>query len=173
MNGRIPLPCEFEVPEFVLGLIEEEERFRLTCGAQMKRDWGMADEKVAKVWLDEGKGTLCARFPYQREVIEEFKLSVPKGKKSWNPEDKVWEFSVETLEVVVGILEKFFKVVDLTRETSYLPSKVEAKDTLLSILDTEDKKRIYFLLAKKYHPDTGGDEKKMAEINMIFGVNRG
>jgi len=43
-----------------------------------------------------------------------------------------------------------------------------AKDTLLSLLDKEDINSIYRLLAKKYHPDLGGDGEKMSKINELF-----
>lgn len=136
----------------------------------MSRGWGGFDvnKETAKVWLDEGKGVLCARFPYKQSAIDEFREKIPKGKKSWNAEDKLWEFSVETIDVVVEILTKNFDaVIDLTQATA--PSQVVVSgDPLLSLLDKDDIQALYRVLAKKYHPDRGGDADKMARINQIF-----
>jgi hypothetical protein len=137
----------------------------------MPRSWGGLDinKQICKIWLDEGKGILCARFPYKQSVIDEFREKIPKGKKSWNADDKLWEFSVETIDVVVEILTRNFdEVIDLTQAAA--PSQVVVSgDPLLSLLDKDDIQTIYRVLAKKYHPDKGGDAGKMARINQIFG----
>ena len=155
--------------------LDEESRFERDWRSQMPRSWkgwsqADIDKQVAKVWLDEGKGVLCARFPYKQSAIDEFRSKIPKGKKAWNAEDKLWEFSVETIDLTVDILTRNFDdVIDLTQATS--PSSVVVSgDPLLSLLDKDDIKAIYRVLANKYHPDKqGGDGDKMARINQIFG----
>lgn len=138
----------------------------------MPRGWKGIDPnlQVAKIWLDEGKGVLCARFPYKQSAIDEFRAKIPKGKKAWNAEDKLWEFSVETIDLVVDILTRNFDdVIDLTQAAS-TSTVVVSGDPLLSLLDKEDIKAIYRVLANKYHPDKqGGNGDKMAKINQIFG----
>lgn len=138
----------------------------------MPRGWKGIDPnlQVAKIWLDEGKGVLCARFPYKQSAIDEFRVKIPKGKKAWNAEDKLWEFSVETIDLVVDILTRNFDdVIDLTQAAS-TSTVVVSGDPLLSLLDKEDLQAIHRLLAKKYHPDRGGDAGKMARINQIFSL---
>jgi len=153
--------------EFILGVEDSEIIFEKEVSM---RGWrGDISKETAKVWLDENKGVICARFPYKVEVIDEIRSKIPKGKKSWNPEDKVWEFSVETIEVIVGILQGHFdEVLDLTQATPPLPPTSISSDPLLSLLDEEDIKKIKQMLAKKYHPDVGGDAKKMTKINEVF-----
>ena len=153
---------------------DEESRFEKDWRSEMPRTWkGWSQTDIrksfAKVWIDESKGVLCARFPYNQSAIEEFRLKIPKGKKAWNSEEKLWEFSVETIEVVVEILTKFFdEVVNLT-ESLPLNQVVTRGDPLLSMLDKDDIKAIHRMLANKYHPDKqGGDAGKMARINQIF-----
>jgi succinate dehydrogenase flavin-adding protein (antitoxin of CptAB toxin-antitoxin module) len=153
--------------EFTIGVMDEEDRFREDWEGGQMRKVGVEDE-VAKVWLDEGRGLICARFAFKREAVDEIRSEVPKGKKNWNPDLKIWEFSVEALETVVSILSKHFqRVVDLTRETPTVQSSNGA-DQLLSLVDQEDAKKIYRLLAIKYHPDRGGSSEVMAKINQVF-----
>lgn len=162
--------------EFILGVVDEEQHFKEDWEvSRMGRGWKVGIEaEVAKVWLDENKGIICARFPYKEKVIGEIRAKIPKGKKSWNPDDKIWEFSVETIDVVVEILtENFDKVIDLTKEVPELPYIQNGTDPLLSLLDKEDIQKIYKMLAKKYHPDIGGDADKMARINRIFTKMKG
>ena len=133
------------------------------------KGWGGSpNQDVAKVWVDHSKGVLCARFPYKEEVIVDLRQKVPKGKKIWNPDQKIWEFSIETIDLIVEILQKHFdEVLNLTEE-AHSVAPLETGDSLLSLLDKADIKAIYLLLVKKYHPDIGGDPQKMAEINRIF-----
>lgn len=159
--------------EFILGVIDEEQHFKEDWEVnRMKRtgrSWGGVDQTVAKIWLDETKAVICARFPYTQKVIDEIRAKIPKGKKSWNPDDKIWEFSVETVDVIVEILSDHFdKVIDLTKEVPELPIIQNGTDPLLSLLDQDDIQKIYKVLVKKYHPDVGGDSNKMARINQVF-----
>ena len=164
--------------EFLIGVIDEEKHFKeewevSSMGRQWK-GWGDIKEEVAKIWLDEGKGVICTRFPYKLKVIEEIREKVPKGKKTWNPTDKIWEFSVEAVDIIVEIMtENFQKVIDLTQAAPPMPVSQNGTDPLLSLLDEEDIQKIYKLLAKKYHPDIGGDADKMAKINQIFTKMKG
>lgn len=165
--------------EFLIGVEEQENLFRedwevSRMGRQWK-GWGsQISKEVAKIWLDESKGVICARFPYKAEVIQQIRERVPKGKKSWNQDDKVWEFSVETIEVVVDIMSKNFdEVIDLTQAApASLPSQ-SSLDPLLSLLDQDDIQKIQRMLSLKYHPDKGGDAKKMAKINEIISKAKG
>lgn len=128
------------------------------------------DEDVAKVWLDETRGLICARFAFKRECIDQIKNEVPKGKKNWNPDLKVWEFSVEAVDKVLEILGRYFaRVIDLTKETPQSHSSTNHADQLLTLVDQEDAKKIYRMLAVKYHPDkVGGSSEVMAKINQVF-----
>ena len=139
------------------------------------KGWGSnLNKEVAKVWLDEGKGVLCARFPYNAETIAQIREKIPKGKKSWNQDDKIWEFSVETIEVLIEILTKNYdEVIDLTKEVPPVMMPSSGLDPLLSLLDQDDIQKIQRMLSMKYHPDKGGDGKKMAQINEIINKMKG
>jgi hypothetical protein len=54
---------------------------------------------------------------------------------------------------------------DVEVEEKHFDEKAE----LFDILDNDDKTAIYRLLAKKYHPDAGGNDEMMAFINRKFG----
>lgn len=159
--------------EFLLGVIEEETNFKedweVNRMDRQRKSWGGIDKETAKLWLDETKGLLCARFPYKEKVIDEIRQKIPKGKKSWNPDDKIWEFSIETIEVVVEILSNNFEnLIDLTQAAPPALTSSNGTDPLLSLLDADDINKIHKMLSRKYHPDVGGDGEKMARINQIF-----
>lgn len=153
--------------EFLLGVEDAETSFRRSY--EMRQWRGDISKEIAKVWLDDNKGVVCARFPYNVKVIDEIRAQIPKGKKSWNPDNKVWEFSVEAIDTIVKILQSYFDdVIDLTQATPPLPPTSISADPLLSLLDEDDIKKIRQMLSKKYHPDLGGDAAKMAKINQVF-----
>lgn len=161
--------------EFLFGIDQPEILTELDEEVSLLRRWdARSGERVAKVWLDENKGVLCARFPYQVEVIQQIKERIPSGKKVWNPDDKIWEFSCECIDEILAIMhEGFEKVIDLTKETPMIPTS--STDQLLSLLDEEDISKIQRMLSLKYHPDrpTGGDGRKMAKINEIITKAKG
>lgn len=183
LGVRETLP-NLDKTEFFVGNISAEDRFRDDCERNYLNRWEVRfvprnfkgwegiDVKTAKLWLDQERGVLCAKFPYDEKVIKEIKDRIPTGKKMWKSETKIWEFSVETIKEIVSILEAHFeKVIDLTKEEQQVVLQGGVKDLLLNLLDADDKKAIYRILARKYHPDAGGDGKKMSEINAIFQVN--
>ena len=153
-----------EFPEFLHGMMEEEDRFQKDWEVIM-RGWGSEHQSVGKLWVDRGKGVLVGRFAYKPSVIEEIRVRIPSGKKSWDADRKVWEFSTECVEVILDILNRNYdKVIDLTQESIQITSQ-SGGDSLLKLLDKDDIHKVRILLSKKYHSDIGGDGKKMAEIN--------
>ncbi len=171
--GYPAIQPNLQFEEFLGGLLEEEDiynKYRIGGEHSMRRSY-QATEKVAKIWIDENKGVLCSRFPYQAEVIDKIRNQIPKGKKSWNPELGLWEFSIECIDLIVEILSQSFSdLINLTDLIS-VPPQNGTKDILLSILDKDDHNLIYRLLAKKYHPDLNqGDGEMMAKINVIFKI---
>lgn len=142
-------------------------------GDYMRRWTGSIDKDTAKVWVDDNKGVLVAKFPYRASVIQQFKEKIPTGKKAWNPDTKTWEFSAETIDVLMEILTSEFgdNVIDLTQQGQPVPQS-PSLDPLLSLLDNDDIQKIYLMLVKKYHPDIGGDGDKMARINQIFNQRK-
>ena len=170
INGY-PLTQELDFEEFVGGFLAEEDAYNLMNGGGYMGRFGASNRETAKVWIDDQKAVLCARFPYRANVIEDIRVRIPKGKKAWQPEKGIWEFSIECIDDIVDILNRAFP--DLINLTDILnPPPIQqngvAKDTLLSLLDKEDINAIYRLLAKKYHPDLGGDGEKMSKINELF-----
>jgi len=157
---------EFE-SEFI-NFVDPERLYQLEMerGGGYMRDY--VNKKIAKLWIDHSRGVLCARFPFKQEVIDMLRDRIPKGKKEWSAEEKIWHFSVEVAEEVTDIMFKFFDdVIDLTKEAPQVA--VISKDSLLSLLDQQDIKEIYRMLAKKYHPDVNPTfADKMAKINVIF-----
>lgn len=70
------------------------------------------------------------------------------------------------------LTESFQKVIDLTRPAPPMIASQNGGDPLLSLLDEDDINKIYKLLAKRHHPDIGGDPNLMAKINVIFSKHR-
>lgn len=65
--------------EFLLGVTDEEQHFKEW---EVERMRGRIEEEVAKVWLNEEKGILCARFPFKQNVIDAIRAEIPKGKRA-------------------------------------------------------------------------------------------
>ena len=127
----------------------------------------MSKKGTAKIWLDEEKGVLVVRAPFSASFIHYIKLHIPKEYRQWNPTNKVWEFEIEQIDRVMTILKECFeKIVELT--SLFDRKQTAPTDGLFSIINRDDIKSIYRLLAMKYHPDAGGNSEKMKKINIFF-----
>jgi hypothetical protein len=125
--------------------------------------------------LDTERGILLTRFAYSQEAVKDVQDTIPKGKRNWKPEERVWEISVECLDDLLGLLARHFdSVIDLTQQSPQIIPMGSNDAEFWSILDGEDLKSIQRLLTNKYHPDrAGGDGKKMAAINSFLQTRRG
>lgn len=140
----------------------------------------------ARIYADDK--IVIVRTSYDPEFVELLKEEVPKHARYWNPDEKVWEIYPDYLEAVEELCKQFFDDVEVEEIEEYEPreeprqrrdkdKKEETKSgqsdgdpwlMLKPFLTKDVIKDIYRIFAKKYHPDVGGDGKKMTEINNLF-----
>lgn len=107
--------------------------------------------------------------PYNKEFTESLKASLPSKKRSWDNDDKAWYIPKDQFDRLTHLLEKYFD------ETILLdfPAIEAASDTwsklwLIEGAPIEVIKAVYRALSLKEHPDKGGGEERMAEINTAY-----
>jgi len=127
------------------------------------------DEPV-KVWISDN-GMVRVKSAYNASFVHEIK-QMPRGKRHWDGDRKVWDFEYELLDEVVALCKKFYKeVIVVGNEVkSDVP---EPWTKLFYMLNDQDMASIHRVLAKRYHPDMGGKDGEMAKINELFKELRG
>jgi hypothetical protein len=66
----------------------------------------------------------------------------------------------------IGKLEEELRQAKMAGSANY--QNGDAFREMVSLLTSEDYKGIYRVLAKRFHPDTGGSHEKMLKLNQLF-----
>lgn len=127
-------------------------------------------EEPAKVWISDN-GTIHIRAPFNASFVEYLK-QYPKSKRRWDPAKKIWEIEYELLDSVLDLVGRFYAdAINVNTGKDRVATEVRGSDAwskLRSVLTASDLSYLHKILAKKYHPDIGGDAKKMSTINRCF-----
>lgn len=112
-------------------------------------------------------GGVVIKTPYLQDFVEELKLVIPRGYRQWDKEDKSWYVEPSYAEEATELFWQFFPdgdSYDLARVYHEPPDWARVlfvqEDAPMQVIEAA-----YRTLAKMYHPDAGGSEKKMIAIN--------
>lgn len=124
-------------------------------------------DKVAVVCVNTAKACIVLRADISYHVASELQ-KITNGKDIlYNRKDGVVEFHPRFLPDIKKLLTGAYQHVSvLAAQKAVKPTKF---DLLLSKLSTDDKKSMYSLLAKRYHPDLPtGNKDIMTLVNLVF-----
>lgn len=122
--------------------------------------------EVATLSVDTASASIVLKAPLNESIMDRIRNSVPLTQREWVPDKHVWRFSPAALPILKPILKDVYRDVQTLGVPKALPAT--KFDQLMSKLDSEDKAKVYKLLAMKYHPDRGGDKDTMTLINLVF-----
>lgn len=118
------------------------------------------------------------------ELIESLKSNINHRKRKWDPTGKRWLFHDDALEDVMIVLASHRIDFDMKeehrhRQTSERPStalmtrqQAAAELYLLPDAPPDVVTAVFRVLAKQYHPDTGGNTEQMQRLNAAMEVLR-
>lgn len=118
--------------------------------------------------------------PFNRDLIEFLKRTIPAGRRHFDDQTKFWGFGEEYLKPVRLLVERLWpggvKVEtkeDATRQANTAarlakksPSDMSAE--FLALLPFEAAQAAYKKAAILFHPDRGGDPSKMTQLNSLW-----
>lgn len=113
-------------------------------------------------------------FPFDRLLVDRFKIDVPAYARTYVPETKTWLFESAYAARAVHLLQERFpdaRVESAPDQDVATVSDHESEYlTLFVIPDAppEVVKAAYRALSKLYHPDRGGDVTAMQRINDAY-----
>lgn len=116
--------------------------------------------------MDPAKAAVVMRSSYNSGFIERMKQEIPPNQRRWNGIEKVWCFHPDALAKLKQLVPEFFAGIKIICVQKQIPAT--KFDRLMAKISQKDKQAIYILLAKRYHPDSGGDRETMALINEVF-----
>lgn len=117
------------------------------------------------------------RFPYDRLMVDTIKQVVPPRSRAWRPEGKYWTVDHPFAERMVVLLRQRFGDVLIDGEAvTTTPIRGTDRDFaelhLLPSAPPDLVQVVYRHLAKRHHPDTGGDTATMQRLNDAYSALR-
>ncbi len=108
--------------------------------------------------------------PYNQAFIDELKETIPSTYRRWDPEEKVWLVHEAYQETLLDILSNYFDDVqsDLVEAEESISSGPYGTLFLLPDAPNALCKSAYRLLSMAYHPDRGGSEESMKNLNLAW-----
>lgn len=101
-------------------------------------------------------------------IVRMIKESVPFYKRTFLAESKIWRFPPESKEDISLLLANLDALAELEIQTTY---ELEDPHAVLCVVRTapyEVVQAAYKALAKKHHPDAGGNTEMMKRLNSAF-----
>jgi len=107
--------------------------------------------------------------PWNKPFQEEMKKSIPAKKRMWDNNDKCWYIVRDQFDKLTHLLDKHYdETILLDFPAADVSPETGAKLFLLEGAPIELVQAAYRIMAKKHHPDIGGDPLKMVEINAAY-----
>ncbi len=122
-------------------------------------------------------------FPYSASMVEALKDRIPYRFREWRPETKTWWVARKHQGTARVLLLKYFPRAEFTDFNTDDPprsqntrrkgqlSRQNNPYAVLHILNTAPASVVdaaYRALSKAHHPDLGGDEKIMRQLNRAY-----
>jgi len=126
-------------------------------------------DKTAILSVNTAKACIVLKAEYTMATLQEIQRIAGDGNKrmQWNSGDKVLELDPTYLAPLKLLLKQNYASVQVLGIQKQ--AKATKFDVLLSKLDASDKKSIYSMLARKYHPDMPtGNKEIMTLVNLVF-----
>ena len=111
-------------------------------------------------------GFVAVISTFNRDFVDELKESIPHPHRQWNPTDKMWNISETYLEELVKILTRYYGE-DVSTNLVEQKSDNLFKQ-VFDILPNDFVDKVFFALAQALHPDHGGTNGMMTQLNSAY-----
>ena len=126
-------------------------------------------KRIASLRLTPNNLFIIIEAPYDAGFTDTLKQSIPMKKRTWDNNDKSWYVCTDQLDKVTHILERFYdETILLDFPAQDIATDAWSKLFLIQGAPIELIQAAYRILAKKNHPDVGGDPEKMKVINVAY-----
>ena len=134
-----------------------------------------------RVWWDASVSAYRLASPYNKDLVEGVKSTIPISDRSFDPQTKIWTFVERQLDPLL----KFFKLMNIqatvitkaqaeaaSQSTPSGPKKnaaiAEIALEFMRVAGPEAMLRAYRAAAMTLHPDRGGSMDKMSALNAAW-----
>ncbi len=131
--------------------------------------------REAVIGLSSREGWVRVSTPYDEKLVLDLKNYIEPGSRKWDPDTKYWEVKETCLGILITILKKHFG--DNITQNITSNDKDSGKENenpflvvfeILKKMPNSNIDKIYNALALALHPDRGGNNKLMIELNKAY-----
>lgn len=123
----------------------------------------------AMIIPDSKEGWLKLFIPYDVDFIEDLKESLPSNCRWWDRNQKCWHVQADFLQTVLELCQEY---CDATNNQVKPASKAAPQpnifEEVFKIIPQDYTSRVYAALAQAVHPDHGGSNEIMKQLNLAF-----
>lgn len=127
-------------------------------------------KKRATLWVKDG--WIFCRTPYDPDFIIDMKNEIPGSARKWDATEKVWKVQASFADELESIVRKYYGEPTVLQEDVQVvvaaPSSADPFAALLRAAPNDVLKKIYQLVAVKVHPDAGGSNEAMSQVNVAW-----
>lgn len=134
-----------------------------------------------RVWWDASVSAYRLASPYNKDLVEGVKATIPISDRSFDPTTKVWTFVERQLDPLL----KFFKLMNIqpvvitraqteqaSQSTPQGPRRgaaiAEVALEFMRVAGSDAMQKAYRAAALTHHPDRGGSMDKMSALNAAW-----
>ena len=150
--------------------VKFSSRFSQTGSSQGRsRYHGTTGKRIASLRLTPNDVFMILEAPYDADFTQTLKESITTKKRLWDNNDKQWWVHKDQFDKLTHILDQFYdETILLDFPTQDVATDSWSKLYLVTGAPIELIQAAYRVLAKKHHPDAGGDVEKMKELNLAY-----
>ena len=142
---------------------------RYSSSGSYKPQSRVTGKRVASLRIASNDIFIIVEAPYDAGFTETLKASIPQKKRLWDANDKAWYVVKDQLDKLTHILDQYYdETILLGFPQQDMATDAWGKLHLTQGAPIEVIQAVYRVLAKKYHPDHGGDVEKMKVINAAY-----
>lgn len=114
--------------------------------------------------------------PYSAEMVQGVKTHIPSRARRWQPEKRRWVFRADQLDTLLALADTWcdgWQMGEPEAEPARLTLTVQAAYGRLWLRPGAPAtvvKAVYRALCKELHPDAGGDNEAMGELNAAYAL---
>lgn len=112
---------------------------------------------------------LALEAPYNRDFLSTMRASIPTKKRIWDGDDKTWYVVRDQFDKLCHLLDQYYdETLLLDFPAQEVSASSWAKLWLVEGAPLDVVRAVYKVLARKHHPDVGGDASAMQTINDAY-----
>lgn len=122
--------------------------------------------KTATIFKSYVPGWYEVVTPYDAEFIDDLKFFIKPDDRTWLPVDKMWRVRQSSVDVLKTLLVNHHFNIEVVDDIQAPGNNLFTQ--VFDMIPPEYLNKVYHALAQAIHPDHGGSDKQMTDLNAAY-----